>query len=106
MDEKLKAILKQLHSRFSRCYGERLVRMILFGSQARGDAEEGSDLDIFVVLRGSVNPSEEISRTIDDVAEISLENDVVISCIFMEEDRFAHRNGPLLRNIRKEGVTV
>ncbi|HLG16404.1 MAG TPA: nucleotidyltransferase domain-containing protein [Blastocatellia bacterium] len=30
--------------------------MILFGSQARGDAATGSDIDVLVVLRGEVRP--------------------------------------------------
>ena len=106
MSEKVKTILAQLRRRFERLYGDRLVRIILFGSQARGDSEDGSDIDVLVVLAGPVAPCEEISRTIDDVADLSLQNDVVIACVFMDEDRFLHRNGPLLRNVRKEGVSI
>jgi hypothetical protein len=36
MDDKLTAIIAELRWRFEALYGERLVRMILFGSQARG----------------------------------------------------------------------
>ncbi len=106
MNEQLKTILSELRRRFEALYGERLVRMVLFGSQARGDAEDGSDIDVLVVLRGQVNAGDEISRTGQIVAHLSLQNNAVISCVFMDEDRFRHRNGPLLRNIRKEGVTV
>ncbi len=106
MTENLKTILAELRQRFEALYGERLVRLVLFGSQARGDAEAGSDIDVLVVLRGMVSPSAEISRTSEIVAKLSLQNDVVISCVFMDEDRFMRRNGPLLRNIRKEGVAV
>ena len=106
MSEKVKTILAQLRRRFERLYGDRLVRMILFGSQARGDSDDGSDIDVLVVLAGHVSPCEEISRTIDDLAELSGQNDVVIACVFMDEDRFLHRNGPLLRNVRKEGIPI
>jgi predicted nucleotidyltransferase len=106
MGERLKAILSELQRRFQELYAERLVQMILFGSQARGDAEEGSDIDVLVVLKDEVHPYEEIQRTSEIVAGLSLVNDVVISCSFMGEESFRHRNGPLLRNIRREGVGI
>lgn len=106
MSGKLKAILAELRSRFEEIYGDRLVKMVLFGSQARGDADAGSDIDVLIVLKGQVNPGEEIERTGDIVADLSLQNDEVISCLFMDEHRFTHRNGPLLRNIRKEGIPL
>jgi predicted nucleotidyltransferase len=106
MSQKLHPILTELRNRFEALYGEQLVRMVLFGSQARGDAEPGSDIDVLVVLKGPVSPYEEITRTGEIVADLSLQFTEVISCVFMDEERFMHRNGPLLRNIRREGVTI
>ncbi len=99
-------ILAELRRSFEDIYGERLRRLVLFGSQARGDAEPGSDIDVLVVLRGPVDPGQEIRRTGEITADLSLRFGEVISCVFMDEDRFVHRNGPFLRNIRKEGVAV
>lgn len=106
MNEKLKPLLAELRSQLETLYGERLVHLVLFGSQARGDAEPASDIDVLVVLKGEVSPYEEISRTSEIVADLSLQFNEVISCVFMNEERFAYRNGPLLRNIRREGITV
>ena len=106
MSEKLKAILAELRSRFEEIYGDRLFKMVLFGSQARGDATKNSDIDVLVVLKGQVNPGEEIKRTSEVVANLSLHYDEVISRLFMDEDQFTHRNSPLLRNIRKEGIVL
>jgi predicted nucleotidyltransferase len=68
MNEKLKAILAELRSHFEEIYGDRLVKMVLFGSQARGDADADSDIDVLVVLKGQVQPGEEIKRTSQVVA--------------------------------------
>lgn len=87
-------------------YGDRLVHLTLFGSQARGDAEPGSDIDVLVVLKPPVNPREEIKRTGKAVADLSLHYDVVISCLLMDEIYYHTHNGSLLRNICKEGVLL
>jgi len=106
MNEKLQAILTELQSCFKGLYGERLVQMVLYGSQARKDAEPGSDIDVLVILKGPVNPGDEIKRTGETVADLSLKHNEVISCLFMDQERFMHRNGPLLRNIRREGIAL
>jgi uncharacterized protein len=105
-DYKLEKVLTALRSRMEEIYGERLVRMVLYGSRARGDAEPGSDIDVLIVLAGTVDPGEEISRTGGVIAELSLQFGEVISCVFMEEERFMYRGGPFLRNVRKEGIPV
>ena len=106
MNDTLKILLAELRRRFEVLYGTRLVRLVLFGSQAREEAESGSDIDILVVLQGRVEPGEEVARTGEIVTALSLRFDTVISCVFMEEERFNKRNGPLLRNIRREGIAV
>ena len=106
MDMRIQVILKELRRRFEMLYGDRLAHLVLFGSRARGDAEPDADIDVLVVLNGTVHAGEEIERTLDIVSDLSLEKDVVISCVFMDRHRYRHKNGPLLRNIRKEGVPV
>jgi len=58
------------------------------------------------VLKGAVYPGEEIERTGDFVAELSLKYDTLISVIFRSEEAFYHAETPLLINVRREGVQV
>ena len=97
-------ILGQLRPRLEALYGDRLARLVLFGSHARGDADPGSDVDVLVVLKGPVRPGEEIARTSETTAALSLENDVVLSCTFVSEERYEHEQSPLLINVRREGA--
>jgi len=106
MNAQLQSILGELRRAMEAIYAKRLVRLVLYGSQARGDAETGSDIDVLVVLAGPVRPATEIRRTGQAVTELSLRYDTVISCVFVAEDRFNTRQGPLLRNIRREGIAV
>jgi predicted nucleotidyltransferase len=106
MNPKIQSILTELRRHFEDLYGERLVRMVLFGSQARGDAESGSDIDVLVVLKGKVSPCEEIARTSEITADLSLQHDEVISCVFVSDKQFQQERSPLLINVRREGVAI
>lgn len=106
MNPILQPILSQLKQDLSTLYGDRLRHLTLFGSQARGDSQPESDIDVLVVLRAPVNPGEEIKKTGKIVADLSLHYDVVISCLFMDEIHYQTRNSGLLRNIRQEGVLL
>jgi len=104
MSERLRTILAELRRRLEALYGPRLVQLMLYGSQARGDAEPGSDIDVLVVLKGPVSPGKEIDRTIEIVSGLSLEYDEAICCVFVPEDRYQTERSPLLINVRREGV--
>jgi len=106
MDAQLLTILTELRRRFEAFYGERLVQILLFGSQARGDATAGSDIDVLIVLKGSLNPGDEITRTGELTASLSLQYDVVISRIFVSDGQFHDEQSPLLLNVRREGIPV
>jgi uncharacterized protein len=106
MNVTLSPILSCLKQELTDLYVDRLIHLTLFASQARGDAEFGSDVDILVVLKSPVNPGSEIKRTGKTIADLSLRYDVVISCFFMDETSYQTRNGSLLRNIRKEGILL
>jgi predicted nucleotidyltransferase len=48
----VRAALDLLKAGLAEIYGDRLAGLVLYGSQARGDAREDSDVDVAVVLRG------------------------------------------------------
>ncbi|PSR16621.1 nucleotidyltransferase [filamentous cyanobacterium CCP3] len=100
------SLLAQLNKYLKTLYGNRLYKVMLFGSHARGEARPDSDIDVLVVLTGAVNPGQEIANISGFLADLSLEYGKVISCLFMDETRFTTRQGPLLRNIRREGIAV
>lgn len=51
LDEAERRVLSDLVSRLRTHYGDRLERVTVFGSRARGDVSDGSDIDVLVVLR-------------------------------------------------------
>lgn len=99
-------VLDELRARLRELYGERLVKLVLFGSQARGDARPDSDIDVMVVLKGEVEVETERRRVLPITLELSLENNVVILCSYVSERRFDQEQSRLLHNARTEGVAV
>jgi predicted nucleotidyltransferase len=102
----LTAILKEFRQRLEQIYGGRLLRVILYGSHARGEASQDSDIDVLLVLKGDVRPYEESTRTEFAAAEVALQFDVVISCFFVSEKRYLNPDIPLLRKVQQEGIAV
>lgn len=99
-------ILDELKKQLCSIYGERFSKLILYGSYARAEAWEGSDIDIAVVLKGDVLPVKEIDRLVDVITNINLEYDVLISVYPVSERSLRMIKSPLLINIRKEGLSV
>ncbi len=106
MTVKLQHILAEFRRGLEDLYGPRLVEVVLYGSQARNDASADSDIDVMIVLGGAVDSNTEIPRASPLASGLSLQHDVVISCVYISEEAFRRDESPLLLNIRREGVLV
>ncbi|MGB2864514.1 MAG: nucleotidyltransferase domain-containing protein [Sedimentisphaerales bacterium] len=102
---KIEHILKEFKEKTAELYGVRLKKVVLYGSYARGQAnDEHSDIDLAVVLAGTVKPCREIDRMIDIITDINLDYDVLLSVYPVSEDDYRSVNSPLLLNLRREGI--
>lgn len=100
------AALAELKAAFTELYGERLRGLYLFGSYARGDCREDSDVDVLLLLAGPINVGEEISRYNGSASEICLRYDLLIGIVPTAEESFDRQIEPLFQNVRREGVAV
>lgn len=104
LNDNLTLILTELRHYLTTLYGARLVEVVLFGSQARGEAVIGSDIDVLIVLKGSVSQFEEVARTSEFTSSLCLKYDVLLSRIFLSEEEYLHSQMPFLQNVRREGI--
>jgi predicted nucleotidyltransferase len=107
MPRKIERILRELKKGLVNIYGNQLHAVYLFGSFAPGEGRlPDSDIDVMIVLNGEFDYREAQKRSIDFVASLCLENDVVITRKFASTKEFAESRMPLFLNIRAEGIAV
>ncbi len=106
LSQEIQSVLTSLREYIQTEYPERLDRVILFGSQARGDATTSSDIDVLIVLQDPVDASAELDRTSHFIAQLCLDHNLLISRLFIPRSRFETENSPLLRNIRSDGIVL
>ena len=107
--QELTTVLTELSQNLRALFGRHLREVILFGSYAHGDADDGSDVDVMVLVDLS---REGIVGYRRNVAEISgkllLTHNVLISPIVENQAFFARYCADLLfyRSINREGVRL
>jgi hypothetical protein len=86
-------------------YGDKIDRVILFGSRARGDAHAGSDYDIVVFLKSMSDRWAELNRMADLRIDFLLGYDAFFDTKPYAATAYQERT-PLMREIRREGVAL
>jgi predicted nucleotidyltransferase len=88
-------------------YGSRLSRIVLFGSHARGDYHDDSDIDFMVVLNDeSISRLDEINRFLPVQSELNLKHNITVSVLPVSQKKYAQSPQPVYHFARLEGITL
>jgi predicted nucleotidyltransferase len=87
-------------------YGDRLRKVLLFGSWARGDAHPDSDIDLLVVLDQIDSTWKELRRMDALLWRHSFANDTVVTALPVAQEDVDQRNKPVLVRAETEGLLV
>lgn len=100
-------IAKEYKSILSDVYGKELAELVLYGSYARGDQNNESDIDFAIVLRSpSTRPSAELLKTAPLASRLSLKYGLMISSLPVSLHKKQTSMQGLYQEIRKEGIAV
>jgi predicted nucleotidyltransferase len=98
-------VLKRFRTALDALYGDRIERVVLFGSRARGDAREDSDYDVAVFLKSLADRWQEVDRIVPLVTHILYEEGAFIHAMPHRAGSYEDRTS-LMREIRREGIDL
>jgi uncharacterized protein len=98
-------VLVRFRKALDEIYGNRLDRVVLFGSRARGDARPDSDYDVAVFLRDFHDRWNEVDRIVPVVTDILYDDGAFIHAMPYRAGADQERT-PLMHEIRSEGLDL
>ena len=80
--------------------------MVLYGSYARGEETEGSDIDVIVLFK-STDAAAASKTKVDELAySILVESDAFVSPVPMSELKYWMGRSPFFFNVKREGIFI
>ncbi len=96
-------LLRQIKNCLQDTYGDRLQGIVLYGSEARGDAEPDSDIDLLVLLNGPIELWKDIQTNVYSLYDLQLEIIRPIHTMPVDVEAFRAGKYAVYRNAKKEG---
>lgn len=107
METRIDELLRQINSELQKRFKEKLAKIVLFGSYARGDFDDESDIDILVLIEDD-EPEKYSDEIVDFEVDLTIKYGVLPSIILRNIDYFSENKEiiPFYRNVEKEGVEI
>ena len=105
----LESISQQMVQSYRSVYGDNIIAVYLYGSYARSDYNNESDIDITAIVKGNrPDLQRQLKQVWDMSADIGLENDVVVSPTVIPYDEYEEYKEilPYYMNIQREGKRI
>jgi len=103
----VRQVLNGIRPRLTKTFGSRLRGVVLYGSEARGDAQPDSDIDILVLLAPPVRLAEDMGLVTRVLYSLQLEiADRPLHAIPVSAEAYAAGATTALRHAREEGVLL
>jgi len=99
-------LLQDMKARLQTAFGERFRGLVLYGSEARGEATQESDIDLLVLLEGPVFLWDDLTTIINALYPLQLEVLRPIEAIPVDIGEYEAGDYSLYRSAKEEGIVV
>lgn len=107
MKNKLQDFLLELNNAAKNYYGNRLNKIILYGSYARNEQKPESDVDIMLVLNDEkINPYKEVFDFGHKIYSLGWEYGYLVMIKPTTSNKFFNSKLPFYQMVRKEGIEI
>jgi predicted nucleotidyltransferase len=96
----------ELRRRLCEAFGRRLKGIVIYGSEARGEATEESDIDVMVLLQGPIDLWKDIQRGVEATYDLTLELGRPVHPDPVDAEEYERGEFALYRNVRREGIVL
>jgi predicted nucleotidyltransferase len=98
-------ILKRFRAALDELYGDRIERIVLYGSRARGDHRDDSDYDVAVFLDDLTNRWKEVDRIAAITTDILIDTGELINAMVFPAGAYRERTG-FMHEVRLDGIDL
>jgi predicted nucleotidyltransferase len=105
MASEIDPVMRRFRAALDKAYGDRIERVVLFGSRARGDARPDSDYDVAIFLKDMNSFWTESGVIAGIETEILMDEGVVINALPLAEGSYRERTG-FMGEVRREGIDL
>ena len=106
-DKTIQTVLSALKSRMLQRYGNRIERLVLYGSRARGDYDAESDIDVAIIVKDLDRETK--LDILDVVADLELKHLMPLSTLVLSSESYhdlLHRERRIALDIQSEGIPL
>ena len=107
MPENVSSIIYKFSQELKQILGDNLAKVIVYGSYARGDYRDNSDVDIMISVKMSDEEIKAVKNDIYNLAfDVEMSTGIELAPIIKNEKQYEYwvDTLPFYRNVRNEGM--
>ena len=108
-NEEIQKVTREVFVRVTELLCDKIYKIILYGSYARGDFDSESDIDIMILINGTDEDVKIYRKKVREIAnDVGLDNDILVSLSIKTKQSFEEWADTLVfyKNVINEGVTL